>query len=865
MMKNAVVCFFVLMFLCVCMVSCMGDSTQTPAVTQPTVTEAAPMAHRTESVETYLQTETEPAAETQSVPSVPYTLKQTVTEISDQIPNNLMNTGGIYTETGDISYRNTFVINDKLYIYYGIIDESKRQEMIALYADNGIDVHDDSMIYWGDVVTTNLAAGYLRVFENGVPIEEIPVPLVNGILPYYAYPLSENRFAVLLCVKTETIQSRRVAHCVFSVVEADGTVLAEMALEEADPDFWSNGDFVIRETENGIVRLLHRGEYSRIFSIDYDPETNTMSTGRMVYTNVNGAFKHIAVMEYIGNNTWFPMYKADELSILDMQAGLYKDMKFRVPEDKDHMSVIVDRQGQYYLFDKMGMYTYQDNLPPVKVADWIECGISPDLYFRNLWIIDEQNFYISRTITINKQTTHHLYYIHTERVPDEHPKQVITFDYYGYSEWLMDTVVAFNRESEDYEIKFNEIDVVGMGAEEISALLAERTLYQAHPDLVMTAMKIPLEDYYSKNVFLDLAPYFGDALLGCVTDAGGYGDALYAIPTEMQIRTFLCLDDVTDTYLTWDRFLATIAELQPGEVLLSEDSAIPFLYNNGIMDFFDRAAGTASYDSERFRQVIQLLETLDSYVDETVGYVKGNSDRTSGYTNTTMPARLREGGLTYLDLIVDSPEMLVIAKLLFGEEDFTWCGYPSKQGGGAFINLLSRISVFADTDVKEGCLAFLEFLLSDERQTAANRSDLPVTVSAMRKILQKNRYWCYSAETYLAIGDPAAELRLPGVTLGGNEPVGSVSLSAQYVSETPVTFPVDEDGMPTGYAVELTDADINAFLAFLDDCHMTAGSDDTVERIVKEELSYWQNGIKSLEETTKVIQSRVGIYLAEQN
>ena len=36
-------------------------------------------------------------------------------------------------------------------------------------------------------------------------------------------------------------------------------------------------------------------------------------------------------------------------------------------------------------------------------------------------------------------------------------------------------------------------------------------------------MKIPLEDYYSKNVFLDLAPYFGDALLGCVTDAGGYG------------------------------------------------------------------------------------------------------------------------------------------------------------------------------------------------------------------------------------------------------------------------------------------------------------------------------------------------------
>ena len=72
-------------------------------------------------------------------------------------------------------------------------------------------------------------------------------------------------------------------------------------------------------------------------------------------------------------------------------------------------------------------------------------------------------------------------------------------------------------------------------------------------------------------------------------------------------------------------------------------------------------------------------------------------------------------------------------------------------------------------------------------------------------------------------------------------------------------------GMPTGYAVELTEADIDAFLMFLDDCHMTAGSDETVERIVTEELSYWKNSIKSLEETTKVIQSRVGIYLSEQN
>ena len=64
--------------------------------------------------------------------------------------------------------------------------------------------------------------------------------------------------------------------------------------------------------------------------------------------------------------------------------------------------------------------------------------------------------------------------------------------------------------------------------------------------------------------------------------------------------------------------------------------------------------------------------------------------------------------------------------------------------------------------------------------------------------------------------------------------------------------------------VKLEDADINAFMHFLDNCHMSAGSDETVEAIVTEELSYWENGVKPLEEVTKIIQSRVGIYLAER-
>ena len=89
-------------------------------------------------------------------------------------------------------------------------------------------------------------------------------------------------------------------------------------------------------------------------------------------------------------------------------------------------------------------------------------------------------------------------------------------------------------------------------------------------------------------------------------------------------------------------------------------------------------------------------------------------------------------------------------------------------------------------------------------------------------------------------------------------------ISAEFSSDAPIAPETDDNGNPYGYCVELPQKDIDAFLYFLDNCHMSAGSDDTVEAIVTEELSYWQNGVKSLEEVTKIMQSRVSIYLAER-
>ena len=63
--------------------------------------------------------------------------------------------------------------------------------------------------------------------------------------------------------------------------------------------------------------------------------------------------------------------------------------------------------------------------------------------------------------------------------------------------------------------------------------------------------------------------------------------------------------------------------------------------------------------------------------------------------------------------------------------------------------------------------------------------------------------------------------------------------------------------------IEITDEDKQMLLQFFDDLRPRRQTVSTVHSIITEEISYWENNARSLEETTKIIDSRVWIYLNE--
>ena len=254
----------------------------------------------------------------------------------------------------------------------------------------------------------------------------------------------------------------------------------------------------------------------------------------------------------------------------------------------------------------------------------------------------------------------------------------------------------------------------------------------------------------------------------------------------------------------------------------------------GYTDFIDYESATCTFESKLFIDFLNLAMKLNK--SEFIEY---------------SPISMKEDIVIFDELYNPYRTFLsyMIMKYKLGDgNEVSYVGYPSAEGRAMMINPHEMFAVMKSSEVKDSAWRFIEYILSPDSQryveidgSGADMA-IPVISSVLEKIEEQSvgmiitRYWEDQSEGHITYHrGPFTEEKLAEFT------------SDKY--ETPLMA---------------TQEDFDEFFSYYENVSMPALYDTMLTSIVLEEASMMFAGDKSPEETARIIQNRVSIYLQER-
>ena len=258
--------------------------------------------------------------------------------------------------------------------------------------------------------------------------------------------------------------------------------------------------------------------------------------------------------------------------------------------------------------------------------------------------------------------------------------------------------------------------------------------------------------------------------------------------------------------------------------------------------YLDWDSGTASFDSQGFRDVLAFAASLP----------------TEGKTENTADAEIMHGWALANAVAVASVRDWQLWDVTYMGK-LCCPGIPASDGVGSLIKMRSPMAVSAVSANPAGAFAFLESLL-DEKVQSAYRSSFPVRkdafearlAEAMREpSLEEGYHITYimadgfrMEESLVHLWDGLEDTRIPqGIVQWYDDNFTMIREEKLYA---------------------MSESQRDAFLALLDSAVRSASYDQVIARIVREETGAYFAGQRSADEAAQRIQSRTELYMVEQ-
>ena len=432
-----------------------------------------------------------------------------------------------------------------------------------------------------------------------------------------------------------------------------------------------------------------------------------------------------------------------------------------------------------------------------------------------------------------------------KRVPPEEvkDKKIITLgSIYSVPYDIQKRVLEYNKQSDTYKIRLVNYEQYYDPEDNFAAEKQFRNdiLSKAGPDIIMTSNMLNPGIYASKGVFADMYPYFEqnginkEDYLQNILDAGSYDGSLYILMPQFSIEYVAVKESILGGRegFSMKEFMDLEEQYNcKGSGFYSQDrdtlltAALVFTANS----YYDTTTGECDFESEDFINTLKWLKEYPEKVEEEDSYMQS-------FANQEMALHKNEAlaQLLYLYNLRDFNET---EQVNFGD-NVALVGFPGADNPGSGVIMADMgFAISALGDNQEAAFDFIKYYLSEEYQMPAEDVSQTWSFPILKTALDKK------------------------IEIETAEPF-------EYDEKTKKKTPYKERAYSYAKGEDIEVQPLSADHAqkvkkFISSSTYFTNYDQKIIDIIKEEAAPFFNNQKSAEDVAKIIQSRVSIYVRE--